>query len=612
MTKVRHSAMQADKPGYESKIKWLARFWRKFPLVVFALLVLTPIQAMVDVAIPRMVGYTVDFLQTETVTDDWLAKGTAGLGARLGFDPITAFALAFIAVGFIAVALYGSFQGLRAWMNCRLEWEFRQDAFNGITEKGPDFFQKFRIGDLVTRLTDDVAEKLSWFACSGIFRLYEAVCRIAFILAMMIWIDPILTLWTAGPLPVLIAIYMRSGSVLDKRYDALQKCISAVNDRTEACFSGIRVVKSYVREEAQQREFGAVARARRIAEIASVRAMTVIESLWHSVWQFGVVIVLFAGGYRVLHAGLTVGELATFLYYVVWLVFPMFDVGQFVVKSRQSAVSIERLQGLERVEPMVSENGGAAGLDGAPASIRFRDVDFTLPGADRNMLEEIDIEIAAGETVAVVGRVGCGKSWLVNLIPRLVDPVTGSVEIGGRDARELNLTELRAMVGYVPQDPVLFSETVRANIEFGREGIDTNLLDWALEVSQFKPDVERFPKREDTRIGTRGVALSGGQKQRLALARALAGKPRILVLDDCTSALDSRTETALWDRLQEVMPDLTAILITHRTDTLQRVDRIFVLERGRLVESGTHDELIAAGGEYATIYRRYELEEMVN
>ncbi|MFC2172184.1 ABC transporter ATP-binding protein, partial [Acidobacteriota bacterium] len=342
-----------------------------------------------------------------------------------------------------------------------------------------------------------------------------------------------------------------------------------------------------------------------------VKITTVVESLWMYIWQFGLVIVLAAGGYMVITSGLSYGSMAVFIYYVVWLVFPMFDIGNFLVKGRQSAVSINRLLELERVPAMVRDNG-SAGLNGkVRGGLTFEDVVYTFPGSERKIVDGVSLDIKPGQTVALVGRVGSGKSWLVNLIPRLVDPSGGRILLDGRDLREFKVEDLRRCVGYVPQEPVLFSDTVKNNILFGREDIPDSRLEWAVEVAQLKGEIDGFPQGIDTQIGTRGVAISGGQKQRLALARALVGKPGILILDDCTSALDSRTEATLWERLHEVMPDMTAILITHRPDTLERAERIFVLDDGKVVESGRHDDLMDRRGLYATIYRRYRLEAEV-
>lgn len=590
---------------------WIARYYRRHLYVLFVLVVMTPVQAMFAVSVPRMIDFTVDYLDTGRVTDHFLARTVAGLGAGLGLTPQHAFGLGFIAIGLIATALYAYVQSHRAWMNCRLEWAFRQEAFDKITFRGPDFFNKFRTGDLVTRLTDDVAEKLSWFACSGIFRLYEALTIVTFTLIMMVSIDPMLTLWAAGPLPVLILIFFRTSSLLDRRYDHLQSRISLFNDVMEACFSGVRVVKAYVLDGAMKGKFGAAAIDRRNAEISSIRTSTIVDSMYMYIWQFALLVVLTVGGYMVMQADLSRGQLGTFIFYATWLVFPMFDIGQFLVKSRQSAVSIHRLLELDSVPPMVTENGALALSPTGPLGVSFERVEFGFGDKSRKILNDISLDIQPRQTVALVGRVGSGKSWLINLIPRLVDPTSGRVTAGGHDVRHAALADLRGAVGYVPQEPVLFSDTIRNNILLGRSEISESLLEWAVEVAQLKDEIAGFPKGMDTFVGTRGMSISGGQKQRLGLARALVGKPRILVLDDCTSALDSRTEAALWERLHEVLPDMTAILITHRPDTLEKADQIYVLEGGRVVESGRHADLIKGGGEYARIYRRYKLEELV-
>ncbi len=513
---------------------WIARFYRPHLKVVAILVLLTPLQAALQVTIPRIVGFAIDYQKKTTPSGDAFEAALLGTGGRLGLSPVLSYAAAFLVIGLAGFILYSYFQSWRAWMNVRLEWAFRQDAFNRVSTMGPDFFNRLRTGDLVTRLTDDVAEKLSWFACSGIFRLYEALLAMLFIVIMMLRIDRELTLWTAGPLPLLVLIFFKSATLLDKRYDALQKSISRVNDSLEACFTGIRVVKAYVLEKAQREGFAEAAARRREAEIAAVRATTVTGSLYNSIWQFGVVIVLAAGGYKVLHAGLSTGNLAAFIYYVVWLIFPMFDVGQYLVKSRQSSVSIGRLMELSDASPMVRDGGTRSPERHVEGTIRFERVSFSFPGESTSIVDGVSLEIPEGSTVAIVGRVGAGKSWLVKMIPRLVDPTRGVITLGGRDIREYVLEDLRRSIGYVPQDPALFSDTVRSNIIFGREEIGEEALARAIELSRFSDDVRLFRKGLDTQVGTGGVTLSGGQKQRLALARALAGEPRTLILDDCT------------------------------------------------------------------------------
>ncbi|MBN2227467.1 MAG: ABC transporter ATP-binding protein [candidate division Zixibacteria bacterium] len=593
------------------KIRWFWKYYRRYPYVLAVLVFLTPVQVAFHVSIPRLIEFSVDYVKSGEVTNAvaiWLVQRSETLGISIGLT----FMLTLIILGACSAMLYAFVQSHRAWMNLRLEWLFRQDAFDGVTTKGPNFFNRFRTGDLVTRMTDDVAEKLSWFACSGIFRLYEAVLLVLFTLTMMFMINPTLTLWSAGPLPLLIVIFFKSATILDQRFDHLQTRISRFNDIMEACFSGVRVVMAYVTEKIQKKKFDDAVHDRRDAEISVIRADVIVESLYMYIWQFGIIIVLIAGGYMAIHGTFSLGKLVAFVYYTAILVFPMFDIGQFLVKSRQSAVSIDRLVELEKMPPMVPGGNGVKIDASLQGQLSFENVEFAFPESERKIIDQISLEITPGQTVALVGRVGSGKSWLVNMIPRLVDPTGGAIRLDGRDLRTYSLEDLRKSIGFVPQEPVLFSDTVRNNILFGRVHISDAVMEWAVEVSQLKEEIASFPKGIETQIGTRGVSISGGQKQRLALARALVGKPRILILDDCTSALDSRTEEALWDRLHQVMPDMTAILITHRPDTLRRADMIYVLEDGKVIESGGHHELTALGGQYAKIYRRYELQEQVS
>jgi ATP-binding cassette subfamily B multidrug efflux pump len=297
---------------------------------------------------------------------------------------------------------------------------------------------------------------------------------------------------------------------------------------------------------------------------------------------------------------------------VVYMIFPMFNIGQFLVKSRQSGVSIDRLVELGNVAPMVNDSGILPCNGDVKGSLEFDNVCFCFDGSGRKIIDNVTLEINAGQTVAIVGKVGAGKSWLVSMIPRLVDPVEGVIRLDGEDLRNYRLEDLRRIVGYVPQEPVLFSDSIRNNIVFGRPGLSDKSIEWAIEVSQLKKEIDRFPKRLDTQIGARGVSISGGQKQRLALARALVANPRLLILDDCTSALDSRTEAALWGNLKEVMPDMTVIMITHRPDMLENADNILYMENGRIIISGTHQELIREGGHYAKLYKRYQLAQQVS
>ncbi len=592
-------------------IKWFWHYYRGHKRALALMLTFSLVASGLSVIQPLLLKNVFDILQsgtTKAISLPYVSEVIEYLSA----GKIVNYVIMIILIGAAGYIVRTILVGHRAYLNIKLEWEFRQTAFDGVTHKGPDFFNRFNTGDLVTRMTDDVAEKLSWFACSGIFRFYEAMTLIVFSLIMMLSINPMLTLWTVGPLPLLVFIYTRSSALLDRRFDFLQKKISAVNDTMEACFSGIRVVKSYTREGDQGKRFGDVAENRQAAEIAAVKSHTVIESLWMYIWQLGIVIILLAGGYYVIKGTLSIGEFVAFDSYVLFMIYPMFDVGNFLVKGLRAAVSIKRLLELEEHPPMIDHDEGDKPVpETVSGRIEFEDVSFRFPGMEREILDRLSFIAEPGERIALVGKVGSGKSWAARLIPKLVNPTQGRITLDGVDLREHSIEELRSLIGYVPQEPILFSDSIENNIRFGREGISPETLDWAIEVSQLKDELAAFPKGLQTRIGVRGVSISGGQKQRLALARALVGRPKILILDDCTSALDAKTEAVLWDRLHEVMPELTCFIISHRPATLEKADKIIVLDEGRIVESGGHIDLILAEGLYCKLYHRIMLEEAV-
>ena len=603
--------------------RWLWRYYRHHKRALAVLLTVSFLSSALSVVQPILLKNIFDLLQSGATKPTKLAAVSRWI-EQAAQASITNYVILLILFGVAAYVVKTTLVAHRAYMNVRLEWEFRQKAFNRITGKGPDFFNRFKTGDLVTRLTDDVSEeKTAWFACSGIFRMYESLTLICFSLVMMVSINPALTAWTTVPLPILVVIFTKSSSLLHRRYDFLQRRISIVNDTMEACFSGIRVIKAYLRERDQRGRFADAAEARQAAEISAIRVQAIMESLWGYVWQVGIVVVLLAGGLYVIRGKLTIGEFIAFDSYVLMLIYPMFDVGNFLVRGMRAAASIDRMIELEDHPPMVpvyepradggkaAAEGAATDRDGIQGRVAFEQVSFGFPGHDREILHDVSFEAEPGERVALVGRVGSGKSWAVRMIPRLVDPTAGRLTIDGSDLREMDIHAVRREIGYVPQEPLLFSDTIENNVRFGREAIDQATLDWAIEVSQLRQDLEAFPQGLATRIGVRGMSISGGQKQRLALARALAGRPRILILDDCTSALDARTEAALWDRLHEVMPDLTCFIITHRPATLELADKIIVLDDGRVVERGTHAELLEQEGLYYKLYSRIRLEEDV-
>ena len=513
-------------------------------------------------------------------------------------------ALIMLAVGVTNFVLYSLLQGARSIVNCRIEWRARRKVFAHLSEVEPDFYRRWRTGDLVTRLSDDAGEKIAWFLCSGIFRTFEATLIVVACLTGMIIIDPVLTLWVVIPLPLLIIGQAVVQNALGRRYKRVQEAISGINDELSSTFAGIRIVQACSLQRPARKRFRERAAEQKSAEVSTSIMQQGVFMMYGYGWQMAVVALLIAGGLHVIDGTITLGQFVTFEGFVMTLIWPMFDVGTFVSKYKQTFVALGRLQELLD-EPTLPE---PIGKD-VPSHASMTVENATINGTDdAPLVHDLDFELRPGELLAVVGGVGSGKSTLVEMLAGERSPASGGLRVGGIPVESLARHELRRFIGYVPQDPILLSAPIRENILLGRE-VSQQDLDHALEVSRLAQDMPAFPDGLDTMVGERGVTLSGGQQQRVALSRALVGRPSILLLDDATAALDADTEAAFWEQLESVLPDIAAVVVTHRVATIQRADRVLVLEKGRIVQEGTHDELIGVDGAYQRVYGRYEARE---
>jgi ATP-binding cassette subfamily B protein len=523
-------------------------------------------------------------------------------------DPVSIRKLAGLmaAIGLATFVIYVILQSTRTLMNCRIEWRARRRVFEHLSGLDADFYRRWRSGDLVTRLSDDAGEKITWFLCSGIFRTFEAVLVVLVCLLAMLLIDPVLTLWVVLPLPLLIAGQATAQGALGRRYLAVQEAISGINDELTSTFGGIRIVQASGLQRAAAKRFSVQAEAQRGAEIRTTTIQQIIYMMYGYGWQAAVVALLLAGGLHVMEGRITLGQFVAFEGFVMTLVWPMFDVGMFVSRYKQTFVALTRLQELMDEEPPPAGTGTASPIDGALAMVGGEVV--ATDGV--TLLADIELEVSPGELLAVVGGVGSGKSTLMQLLAGMRRGPAGAMSLGGRPVEELDRSARRDAVAFVPQDPVLLSATLRENILLGREADDATVAR-ALQTSRLAQDLPAFPEGLQTIVGERGVTLSGGQQQRVALARALVGQPQVLLLDDATAALDADTEAAFWEELEAVLPDVGAVVVTHRTATIQRADRVLVLEAGRVVQQGQHRDLVQADGPYRRIYGRYQAEAVV-
>jgi ATP-binding cassette subfamily B protein len=409
------------------------------------------------------------------------------------------------------------------------------------------------------------------------------------------------------PAPLVSAAVIYFGRVIHDRFERIQAIFSDISSRVQENLSGVRVVRAYVQEEAELRAFEGLNREYVGQNLSLAKTSSMFMPLLQALVGITFLIVLWVGGYRLLAGKLSLGSFVMFNTYMGTLVWPMIALGWVVNLMQRGHASMQRINEILSERPSIDEPAAPAPLGSVRGAIAFRGAGVRY--ASGQALAEIDLEIAAGETVAVVGHTGSGKSTLARLIPRLMDPSEGSVYLDGVDLRACSPSELRRHIGFVPQETFLFSATLADNIAFGVENATEEEIRRAAELAGLAPDVAGFPSGYQTMVGERGITLSGGQKQRTAIARAIIRNPRILILDDALSSVDTLTEERILAGLAGVMEGRTTILISHRVSTVRQADRIVVLDHGRIVEQGAHAELIGAGGYYAELYQKQLLEE---
>jgi ATP-binding cassette subfamily B protein len=398
------------------------------------------------------------------------------------------------------------------------------------------------------------------------------------------------------------------GQRIHTRFETIQKMFSDISSRVQENLSGVRVIRAYVQEEPELRHFERLNEAYIEQNIRLARLSGLFMPLLQALIGLTFLIVLWFGSYRLLSGDLSLGSFVMFNTYMGMLVWPMIAMGWVVNLMQRGTASLARVKELLDAQPSIAAPADPAPLESVAGEIEFRGVGLQYATGTR-ALEQVDVQIPAGSTIAIVGHTGSGKSTLVSLIPRILDPTAGSVLIDGIDVRALSPEQLRRYIGFVPQETFLFSATIAENIAFGVENATPEEIRRAAEIAGLGPDVASFPNGLETMVGERGLTLSGGQKQRTAIARAVLRNPRILILDDALASVDTVTEERILTSLSGVMQNRTTILISHRVSTVRNADRILVLEHGTIVEEGSHEELLSNGGYYADLYERQLLEE---
>jgi ATP-binding cassette subfamily B protein len=514
-----------------------------------------------------------------------------------------------------AIAVLAAIKGLfQYWMRVILigisrdiEYDLRNDLFRRLVGLSQDFYSRYRTGDIMARSTNDL-NAVRMMLGPGVMYISETVLMLILSMAVMINTNPRLTLMAFIPAPFVSLAVIFFGRRIHVRFEHIQRIFSDISSKVQENLSGVRVIRAYAQEQAEIDQFEALNRGYVHENIGLAKIQGMFQPLLQALIGMTFLIVLWAGGRQLLDGRISIGSFVMFNVYMGMLVWPMIAFGWVINLMQRGTASLNRINELFRERPTIHRPAGnVPAVRDHEAQICFDNVRVTFGG--RAALNGISLNIAAGETVAIVGHTGSGKTTLVNLIPRLFDPTSGSVAFGGVDLTRFDPEDLRHQIGFVPQETFLFSATLAENIAWGAPAATGEEIRWAAEIAGLAGDIDTFPNGLETVIGERGLTLSGGQKQRAAIARAILRNPRLLILDDALSSVDTVTEEKILNGLTSVMRGRTTILISHRVSTVQNADRIVVLSHGSIVETGTHQELQQLGGYYAELYQKQLLEE---
>jgi len=491
----------------------------------------------------------------------------------------------------------------------KIEFDIRNDIMDKLLTLPQRYFSEHKTGEIYVRTSEDVARAREYFGPVYMYTV-NTITRAGFIITMMMIVNQQLTWWALLPLPFLSAFAYWVSGFIHKYQMIIQEQYSNIAGRAQEAFSSIRLIKAFNREEYEQDRFEVESESYRKKKLK----LDMVESLFHPALNLligvSVIIVIWQGGFMVIEGILTIGNIAEFVIYVAYLTWPVASLGYTVNLFQKSLASWERINEVLEEEIDILDNGRTdADITELKGEIEFRNVSFKYPGSDEYAIKNINLKIEAGQHVAFVGRTGAGKSSLIQLIPRLFDTTEGEILIDGVEISKWPLSVLRRDIGYVPQETFLFSTTIHENIGFGLDDPTQELIEGAAKKAQVLENILEFEKKFETMVGERGITLSGGQKQRTAIARALIKSPGILILDDSLSAVDTKTEDAILGHLRKELEGRTTIMISHRISTIKNAEKIFYLEDGSLVETGSHNTLLTKKGRYAAMYKKQLLEE---